>query len=99
MFLKDLERLHSLLRQGVLVQITASSLTGMQGKTARKTAQMLLKRGLVHCIASDAHGLDRRPPAIKQGLCEIKSIIGQAKTQQLIEDYPKMIINNVPIGM
>ena len=34
-FQKDLERLRSLLRQGVLIQITASSLTGMQGKTTR----------------------------------------------------------------
>src|SRR5207248_8685910 len=56
-FQKELERLASLLRQGVLVQITASSLVGMQGRTAQRAAETLLKRGLVHCIASDAHGL------------------------------------------
>lgn len=98
-FHKDLERLRSLLRQGVLIQVTASSLTGMQGKTTRNSAEILLKRGLVHCIASDTHGLHRRPPAILQSLIEVKRIIGQEKTQQLIEVYPKMIMNNVPIGM
>jgi protein-tyrosine phosphatase len=93
---KDLERIASLLRQGVLIQITASSLVGMQGRTAQHTAEMLLKRGLVHCIASDAHGLHRRPPAIAQGLRQATLIIGQMKTEQLIEGYPMMIINNVP---
>jgi protein-tyrosine phosphatase len=96
---KDLERLVSLLQQGVLIQITASSLTGMQGRTAQRTAETLLKRGLVHCIASDAHGLGRRPPAIGQSLYKIVQIIGQVKMQQLINDCPKMIINNLPFGM
>src|SRR6266480_4443225 len=63
-FQKELERLASLLRQGVLVQITASSLVGMQGRTAQRTAETLLRRGLVHFIASDAHGMHRRPPVI-----------------------------------
>lgn len=95
-FQKELERLASLLRQGVLVQITASSLLGMQGRTARRTAETLLERGLVHCIASDAHGLHTRPPAIALSLDHAIRMIGQAKTHQLIESRPMMIINDVP---
>jgi len=95
-FQKEPERLGSLLRQGVLAQITASSLVGMQGRTAQRTAQTLLKQGLVHCIASDAHGLHKRPPAIVQSLGQAVQVIGQEKTQQLIEGWPMTIINNVP---
>jgi len=98
-FQKELERLASLLRQGVLVQITASSLVGMQGRTAQRTAETLLKRGLVHCIASDAHGLHSRPPAFMQGLRQVVQVIGQVKAQQLIEEWPGMIINNMPCGV
>jgi protein-tyrosine phosphatase len=98
-FQKELERLMSLLRQGVLVQITASSLAGMQGRTAQCTAETLLKRRLVHCIASDAHSLHRRPPAIVQGLRRVVQVIGQVKMQQLIESSPMMIINNVTCGV
>jgi protein-tyrosine phosphatase len=98
-FQKELERLVSLLRQGVLVQITASSLAGMQGRMVQRTVETLLKRGLVHCIASDAHGMHRRPPAIAQSLRQVEKVIGQVKTQQLIEGCPTMIINNVPYGM
>jgi protein-tyrosine phosphatase len=98
-FQKELKRLELLLRQGVLVQITASSLVGMQGRTAQRTAKKLLKQGLVYCIASDAHGLRRRPPAIAQGLSQAVRMIGQVKTQQLIEGWPAMIIDNVPCGV
>ena len=82
-----------------MIQITASSLVGIQGRTAQRTAEKLLKRGLVHFIASDAHGLHRRPPAIAQGMCQVVKLVGQAKTQQLIEGWPMMIIDNVPCGV
>nr|HET6903453.1 CpsB/CapC family capsule biosynthesis tyrosine phosphatase [Ktedonobacteraceae bacterium] len=97
-FQKELNLLESLQQQGVLVQITASSLLGMQGRTAQRTAEKLLKRGLVHFIASDAHGLYSRPPAIAQSLCQIAKLIGQVKMLQFTESWPMMIINNVPYG-
>jgi protein-tyrosine phosphatase len=93
-FQKEPERIASL--QGVLIQITASSLIGAQGRTAQRTAETLLKKGLVHCMASDAHSLNKRPPTIIQSLQRATQIIGQLKTQQLIEDWPKMIINDMP---
>lgn len=95
-FQKEPERLAALLRQGVLTQITASSLVGMQGRTAQRAAETLLKMGLVHCIASDAHGLHKRPPAIREGLRQAERIIGPIRTQQLISDWPTMIITNTP---
>ncbi len=95
-FQNEWERLASLLRQGVLVQITASSLVGMHGQTAQRTAETLLKRGLVHCIASDAHSLRRRKPAVAEGLRRVVRVIGQGKTQQLTEGFPEMVINDVP---
>ncbi len=54
---RDPQKLASLLSQGVLAQITAGSLVGMQGRTAQRSAETLLKKGLIHCIGSDAHGL------------------------------------------
>ncbi len=94
-FQKEPERIASLLLQGVLIQITASSLVGMQGRTAQRSAEALLKRGQVHCIASDAHGLHRRPPAILQSLQRAVQLIGQVRTWQAIEDWPMTIIRNM----
>lgn len=93
-FQKELERLELLLRQGVLVQITASSLVGMQGRTAQRTAEALLKRGLVHCIASDAHGLRRRPPGILYGLQCAEKFLSREQVHSMVEVLPGVIVNN-----
>ena len=91
---QDSNRLKALIEQGVLAQLTAGSLVGMQGKTARKCAEMLLKRGLIHCIASDAHGPGRRPPSILQGIQAAERIVGRVQVGQLIEAYPVAMLQN-----
>jgi len=91
---KDPARLTALLRQGALAQLTASSLIGMQGNTARHTAEVLLKKGLIHCIASDAHGLQRRPPGVLLGLQRAAALLGQAHVNQMTEICPAVIVNN-----
>jgi protein-tyrosine phosphatase len=91
---QDTNRLAALLRQGALAQLMASSLIGMQGDTARRTAEILLKKRLVHCIASDAHGVHTRPPCVIQGLQRARQMLGQALVHQMIETLPAAIINN-----
>ena len=91
---RDPQRLAALLQQGVLAQITASSLIGMQGKTARRTAETLLKKGLIHCIGSDAHGLHKRPPAVAQALQSAQKLLDQQYIHQMSELWPRAIINN-----
>jgi len=95
---QDPARLVPLLQQGVLTQLTAGSLVGVCGRTIQRCAETLLRKGLIHCIASDAHGLHKRAPTILQSLRYAIQIIGQVKTQQLIEGWPLVIINNVPCG-
>ena len=41
---------------GVLIQLTAASLDGRLGAPSRAAAAVLLRRGLAHLVASDAHG-------------------------------------------
>lgn len=95
---RDPARLVALIRQGVLAQLTASSLIGMQGKTIRRCAETLLKNGLIHFIASDAHGLRRRPPGVLDGLHRAGRILGTDRVYQMIETQPAAIIDNVVPG-
>jgi protein-tyrosine phosphatase len=88
------ERLAMLQRQGVLAQLTASSLIGMQGKRCRRTAEALLKKGLFHCIASDAHGLRRRSPGVLYGLECAEKFLGREQVHQMVEVLPGAIVNN-----
>lgn len=95
---KDPARLAALIKQGVLAQLTASSLTGWQGNTTRRCAENLLKKGLIHCIASDAHGLHRRPPGVLDGLHCAARLLGKDRIYQMIETQPAEIINNVALS-
>jgi protein-tyrosine phosphatase len=96
---KDPARLAALIQQGALAQLTASSLIGMQGKTIRRCAETLLKRGLIHFIASDAHGLHKRPPGVLDGLHRAGRLLGKDRVYQMIETQPTAIINNVVTGL
>ncbi len=48
-------RLKDWLRGGMLIQVTADSLTGHKGKHAQRMAHDLLEKRWVHFLATDAH--------------------------------------------
>lgn len=91
---QDFNRLGALVRQGVLAQVTAGSLTGRWGKTIQRCAEGLLKKGFVHCIASDAHGVRKRPIDVREGLRRAEQLIGKARLAGLIETWPAAIVGN-----
>ena len=49
------ERLEPLVNGGALVQVTAASLDGRLGRRARACGLHLIRHGLAHLVASDAH--------------------------------------------
>lgn len=58
------ERLAELIASGALVQVTAGALTGDFGEVPRRMAHDLLRDGLAHVVASDAHDVSLRPPGV-----------------------------------
>jgi protein-tyrosine phosphatase len=62
---KDPDRLKDWLRGGLLIQVTADSLTGHKGKQAQSMAHVLLEKRWVHFLATDAHNTTSRPPRIR----------------------------------
>ena len=96
---KDPHRLVRLLEQGALAQLTASSLSGLWGKTVRHSAETLLKKGLVHCIASDAHGLQKRAPGVLAGLECARKLVDRASIQRMIETLPAAIVKNESVRL
>ncbi len=61
-FVEEPERLARLVEIGALVQVTAGSLVGDFGRPVRNAVHEIVRRGLAHVVASDAHSLDRRRP-------------------------------------
>jgi protein-tyrosine phosphatase len=63
-FHRDRSMLEALVRSGALGSVTAGSLAGRFGKEVRRFSFELMRDGLVHNVASDAHDDSRRPPTI-----------------------------------
>lgn len=91
---QDPARLVALLRMGAISQVTASSLLGKQGRTACRTAEMLLKKKLVHCLASDAHGVHKRPPEVVRSLQHAESLLGSESVYQLVHVHPAAMLRD-----
>ncbi len=88
------DRLRDLVGRGALVQITAGSLIGEHGPRARRTAEDLLRNGMVHFIASDAHSATRRPPALREGL-EAAAAVLRTTTDALswmVDEGPRLVL-------
>ncbi len=92
--LRNPDLLQPLIEQGALAQLTAASLAGDFGSPVRQCARYMLKKGLVHFIASDAHGADWRVPRMQAGLKQAVKIIGRPAAFKLVNENPRMIIEN-----
>ena len=56
--------LEGLVRGGVITSLTAGSLVGRFGESVRRFALQLVRDGMAHNVASDAHDHTRRPPGM-----------------------------------
>jgi protein-tyrosine phosphatase len=77
---------------GGITQITAMSLTGDFGAEARDTAFSLLKRGWVHCVATDAHSPVWRKPILSGAAALLKNLVGDTGAKCLVEENPRRIL-------
>jgi protein-tyrosine phosphatase len=80
-------------KQGCVVQVTASALTGLWGERAWRTAEFLLKRKAVHVLATDAHDTKRRTPILSAARQSIAEDYSSAMAQALVDDNPRAIVN------
>src|SRR5262245_2925682 len=84
------------IEQGVLIQITAMSVTGEFGVAAKKCAEVLLRHNCVHFLATDAHRTTSRPPILSKGRDAAAAIIGGEAAKALVEANPRAVINGEP---
>jgi len=98
-FHRDPERLQRLVDAGVLVQITAGSMTGGFGSTVRRLTATMLRTGVVHVVASDAHDAVKRPPGLNDGFTSLeRDLPGLAELQPwMTEQVPRAILDGTPL--
>ncbi len=86
------QRYTEMVQMGCLGQITAASLMGGFGRDARQAAENLLRRNLVHFIASDAHSANGRPPVLSDGVRAAAKIVGKEQARKMVTEYPQAIL-------
>jgi len=90
----DLSLLEPYLQRGGLTQITGHSLTGYHGQRAKQVAEEMLRAGMVHIIASDAHHASRRQPVLAEARAIAAKIVGEAQATAMVMSTPLAIVND-----
>lgn len=89
---QNAELIRQWIEAGCSVQVTAGSFLGRFGKRARDAAWSLLRHGMVHIIASDAHNTTSRPLLLSKAREAIRADQGEEVAEAVSESNPRAVI-------
>ena len=94
------ELLTGLVERGVLSQITGGSLLGAFGQLAQRSAEHLLKKNLVHLVASDGHSATKhRPPVMAEAIGAVERLVGEDAAHTLGVVNPAAVLADSPVTL
>lgn len=83
--------------RGYVIQLNKGSLLGRLGRSAQLCSTNLLRSGLAHVIASDAHNMDSRPTGFLSLMPVLKQLCPSDYIELLLHVNPAHIISDEPI--
>ena len=91
----DPQILVDLIAKGALSQITSVSIVGKFGKKVETFTKEILKRNLVHIIASDCHtAYGLRKPIMSEGLHAAAKVVGYVAAEMMVKEIPDAVVND-----
>jgi protein-tyrosine phosphatase len=91
-FRDDRSRYAEVIRLGAWGQITAGSVLGTFGASAKKFSEELVRKGLIHVLASDAHNVRGRPPRLREAANVIAGWIGEEAAERMVTSTPRDLL-------
>ncbi|MFC0471068.1 tyrosine-protein phosphatase [Halalkalibacter kiskunsagensis] len=85
--------LFDFVKNGVLTQVTAASVTGHLGKKVKRFTEQLIEANLTHFVASDAHNQKERPFRLREAYSVIEDVFGIELVYQFRENAEILIDN------
>lgn len=87
--------LYRYVERGMLSQVNAESVLGLNGRRIQETAFHLIKRGAVHFISADAHGVKHRKYRLAEAYNVIKTNFGYELAEVLFyRNGMSVLLNN-----
>ena len=93
----DPEIIYDCIKTGAIIQINSSSLIGKQGKEIQRFCNLLIGRNMVHLVATDAHGSQRRRPIMKDAYQYIEKKYSKEIADNLFINNAQCILDNKEI--
>lgn len=88
------ERVEELHAMGCYIQVNAGSVLGQYGFSTKRVCKRLLKKELVHFIASDAHDTNKRAPKLMDCVNYIGKKYGDGYMQKIFYDNPQKLLKD-----
>ena len=86
-----------LVDQGCLMQVTAGRLIGSFGPASQQLAESMLVNGLVHFLATDAHGVRSRRPLMQRSFVRACEMAGTDTAKRICCDNPQRVAAGQPV--
>jgi protein-tyrosine phosphatase len=85
---------------GCLMQVTAGSFSGTFGPRCQQIAEWMIAQGLVHFVATDAHGSRTRRPMMHRAYERVCTLAGERAAVDLCCEFPGRVTagEDVPSG-
>lgn len=96
-FQKDPEFIENILEMGAYYQIDLGSFQGDAGWKMKRLSQRIMKEGMLHFVATDAHDLLKRRPEFGKWADWVTKRHGKEMLVQLLDKNPEMILKNIAI--
>lgn len=93
----DMDRIALWVEAGCFLQLTAYSFLGRFGDSARSACHELMRRRLVHIVASDAHDVEFRPPVLNTAYNHVAEHYGQETADLLFVENPNAVLASFPL--
>lgn len=92
--MKNKDKVLEIVARGALLQITAGSILGKNGRKIKAFSKQLIKEQFVHFVASDAHSLRHRPFLLAKAYEHIEHIYGSDLVDYFKENAKHVLIGN-----
>ncbi len=96
---ENLEIARRMAERGMLLQVTAASMVGAFGARTRGVAEAMVKRRLVHVIASDAHSTGVRSPVLSSAVRRAGELIGEEAARAMVTTLPAAILRDEEVAV